>query len=285
MPAAIRSLAIVVNVQKTGAADLAHDLLAAAARARVEVRTTDSFPVPAGFLDNCDACCVIGGDGTLLGIAADAAQKQVPIIGVNRGHLGFLTTLSAEEARQHFEKILAGEFQIARRSLLQCRICCDDGDDRLLTALNDIVIKDERNSHLVRLEVHADDKLVTDYVSDGLIITTPTGSTAYNLSAGGPLIHPDMAALAMTPICPHTLSNRTIIFPDDVCLRVSNRDPQARLQVSADGRQDPVRCDREPIRIMLSPLRLQLVQKTDYDYFTVVRKKLGWSGGLGFATQ
>ncbi|AWI10712.1 NAD(+)/NADH kinase [Ereboglobus luteus] len=284
MPAAIRSLALVVNARKTGAADLAQSLLATADKLGVTVRSTDQFPVPQNFLADCDACCVIGGDGTLLGIAADAARGQIPIIGVNRGYLGFLTTLSADEAPRQFQEILAGKFQISHRSLIQCRIDCDD-TPLTLTALNDIVIKDERNSQLVRLEVYADDQLVTDYFSDGLIVSTPTGSTAYNLSAGGPLIHPDAAVIAMTPICPHTLSNRSIIFRDDVRLRIRNRDPQARLLVAADGRQNPILCESKPFEITLAPMRLPLVQHADYAHFSVVRKKLNWSGSHGPITE
>lgn len=285
MPAAIRTLALVVNAQKNGASELAQTLLAIAAGAGVTVRATDSFPIPAGFLNNCDACCVIGGDGTLLGIAADAAREQVPVIGVNRGHLGFLTTLSADEAPRHFASILAGDFKVSRRSLLQCRIeGCGNGGapaPATLSALNDIVIKDERNSHLVRLKVHADDQFVTDYFSDGLIVSTPTGSTAYNLSAGGPLMYPDAAIVAMTPICPHTLSNRSIIFPDTVRLRIRNLDPQARLLVAADGKQNPMLCGDGLVEITLSPLRLPLVQHALHSHFSVVRKKLNWSGTPG----
>lgn len=284
MPAAIRTLALVVNMQKSGAPELAEALLAAARNAGVDVRVTHDFPVAAGFLENCDACCVIGGDGTLLGVAAEAARENVPIIGVNRGALGFLTTFAPDEARELFPALLAGEFQIAHRSMLRCAVsglCAGEPALSELTALNDIVIKDERNSHLVRLEVYADDELITDYYSDGLIFTTPTGSTAYNLSAGGPLIHPSADVIAMTPICPHTLSNRSIIFRNGVELRVHNKDPQARLLVAADGRQNPLVCGDNTIAITLSPWRLPLVQRHNHSHFSVVRQKLKWNGGRG----
>ena len=280
MPAAIRTLALIVNAQKAGAPDLARALLAIAQKAGVATRITETFPAPAGFLKNCDACCAIGGDGTLLGIAADAAREQVPVIGVNRGNLGFLTTFTADEARAGFADLLAGNFQLSRRSLLQCKIGATASRPAplALTALNDIVIKDERNSHLVRLEVLADGEHITDYLSDGLILSTPTGSTAYNLSAGGPLIHPSAEVIAMTPICPHTLTNRTIIFRQDVCLQIRNRDEQARLLAGADGLQSPVPCGDAPIEITLSPCRLALVQRPDYSHSSVVRQKLKWSG-------
>jgi NAD+ kinase len=273
---AIRSLAFVVNSAKTGAPEVAHDLERLASEAGLQVRTTSEFPLPEGFLKGVDACCAIGGDGTLLGLSVLAAQAGVPVIGVNRGNLGFLTTFSAEEARIHFKALISGQYRISHRTLLEC--CTGDGARGY--ALNDVVVKDEVNSRLVRLEVHADRELVTEYVCDGLIISTPTGSTAYNLSAGGPLIHPDVDAIAMTPICPHTLSNRSILFRPDVHLLVYNRTQRASLLVSLDGQRTQVADRQAPIEIGASKLQLALLQSCDYSHFSVVRKKLGWNGGF-----
>lgn len=271
----IRRLAFVINQHKTGAPELAEVLMATARRQGVELAHTDHFPLPEGFLKGRDACCVIGGDGTLLGVVKAAALEQVPVIGVNRGSLGFLTTFSADEARTHFAELLAGAYRIAPRSLLDC----STGPGQHDFALNDVLIKDEVNSRLVRLEVLADGELVTDYFCDGLIFTTPTGSTAYNLSAGGPLIHPTAEVIAMTPVCPHTLSNRSIIFRQDVKLRVYNRAEQSRLLVAMDGQRNLTFCQGSPVEISISPLKLPLAQRVDYSHFAVVRTKLNWSGG------
>src|SRR5262249_28113680 len=157
--------------------------------------------LPKGWLNGCDACCVIGGDGTLLGVARESARAQVPIIGVNRGSLGFLTTFSDDEALVHFAGLLGGAFHIDHPTMLDCSTRPGLHD----LALNDVLIKDEVNLRLVRLEVVADGKLVTEYTCDGLIFSTPTGSTAYNLSASGPIVHPSAGVIAITPICPHTL--------------------------------------------------------------------------------
>jgi len=275
----IRRLAFVVNEQKPGAAELARGLMAAAGNAGVEYTHTARFPLAAESLRGFDACCVIGGDGTLLGVVTEAARAQVPVIGVNRGSLGFLTTFSAEEARAQFGALLAGGYRIARRALLDC----STGPGQHDLALNDVVIKDEVNSRLVRLEVFAGDELVTDYYCDGLIFSTPTGSTAYNLSAGGPLIHPAAEVVAMTPVCPHTLSNRSIIFRADVKLRVFNRMDHSRLLVAMDGQRNLTFCEGAPVEISISPLHLALVQKVDYSHFSVVRTKLQWSGGAAEA--
>lgn len=272
----IRNLAFVINAEKEGAAELARALVGIAEQAGVKVKQTTTFPLAAGYLKGLDACCVIGGDGTLLGVAREAALEQVPIIGVNRGSLGFLTTFSADEARAHFTGLLGGAYQIALRSMLDCSTGPGSHD----LALNDVLIKDEVNSKLVRLEVVADNELVTDYTCDGLIFSTPTGSTAYNLSAGGPIIHPESGVIAMTPICPHTLSNRSIIFRQEVKLRVFNLSENSNLLVAMDGQRNLVVCAGSPVEISVASLKLPLAQRVDYSHFSVVRTKLKWSGGL-----
>ena len=274
--APIRKLAFVVNAEKDGATELARALIGLAERAGTTVKQTSTFPLAAGYLKGQDACCVIGGDGTLLGVAREAARDQVPIIGVNRGSLGFLTTFSADEARAHFTGLLGGAYQVAHRSMLDCATGPGSHD----LALNDVLIKDEVNSRLVRLQVVADNELVTDYTCDGLIFSSPTGSTAYNLSAGGPIIHPGAEVIAMTPICPHTLSNRSIIFRQDVRLRVYNLSEDSNLLVAMDGQRNLVVCAGSPVEISVSALKLALAQHIDYSHFAVVRTKLKWSGGF-----
>ena len=272
----IRKLAFVVNEEKAGAPALARELVAVARGSGVKLKQTARFPIAPGWLRGWDACCVIGGDGTLLGVAREAAREQVPIIGVNRGSLGFLPTLSADEARAHFAALLDGEFRIEHRAMLDC----STGNGTHDLALNDVLLKDEVNSRLVRLEVFADGELVTDYICDGLIVSTPTGSTAYNLSAGGPILHPDSRVIALTPICPHTLSNRSVILRENVHLRVFNRSAESRLLVAMDGQRNLKVSARSPIDISIARLRLPLVQRPDYSHFSVVRTKLGWSGGF-----
>ena len=272
----IRQLAFVVNEQKEGAPALARELVALARTAGVALKQTTRFPLPKGWLHGCDACCVIGGDGTLLGVACESAREQVPIIGVNRGSLGFLTTFSADEARAQFLELLEGQFRVDHRAMLECSTGTGPHD----LALNDVLIKDEVNSRLVRLEVFADGELVTDYTCDGLIFSTPTGSTAYNLSAGGPIMPPAAGVIAMTPICPHTLSNRSIIFRENVRLRVFNRSPTARLLVAMDGQRNLQVGAQSPVEISVAQLRLPLAQRADYSHFSVVRTKLKWSGGF-----
>ena len=272
----VRKLAFVINPDKTGATGLVRELAATARQLGVRLKQTTRLPVPRGYLKGCDACCVVGGDGTLLGAATEAARARVPIVGVNRGSLGFLTTFSAEEARSHFTSLLRGDCVVQHRAMLACSTAPGVGG----VALNDVLIKHEKNSRLARLEVWADGELVTDYYCDGLIFSTPTGSTAYNLSAGGPIVHPAAEVIAMTPICPHTLSNRTVIFRQDVKLQVFNRTRGSRLLVALDGQRNLMFGTEAPVRISLPKLKVPLVQRKDNGYFSVVRTKLAWSGGL-----
>lgn len=272
----LRRIAFVVNPDRPGATELGAELMAIAGKSAAK-RTdlNQGRKLPRGYFKGCDAVCVIGGDGTLLGVVRAAMRENIPIIGVNRGSLGFLTTYSAEEARAHFPAIIKGDYRIARRALLDCRA----GPGHHDIALNDVLIKNEVNSRLVRLEVFADDELVTDYYCDGIIFSTPTGSTAYNLAAGGPIMHPAAQTIAMTPICPHTLSNRTIIFRDRVKLRIVNRTDDARLLVAMDGQRNSL-VTGGSIEISLAPRRIALVQPRGYSHFSVMRAKLKWSGGL-----
>jgi NAD+ kinase len=271
----LRKLAFVVNEEKTGASALGRELCAIAQQSGAAIKVTSQFPLSHDFLKGCDGCIVIGGDGTLLGVARDSARLQVPIIGVNRGSLGFLTTFSADEARAHLSDLLNGHFKVDERAMLDC--CTGPGSHDL--ALNDVVIKDEVNSRLVRLEVFADGELVTDYTCDGLIFSTATGSTAYNLSAGGPILHPAANVIAMTPICPHTLSNRSIIFRDSVKIRVFNRSDDSRLLVAMDGQRN-MKVSAGAVDISVAKERLPLAQRADYSHFSVVRTKLSWSGAF-----
>lgn len=269
----MKRIAFVVNGEKPAAGRLARALADRARAAGVRARRTKDWPVPQGFLEGVHLCFVIGGDGTLLGVAQEAALRQVPVVGINLGSLGFLTNFSAEDAERDFERLLDGEFVISRRSLLSCHA---PGGERL--ALNDIVIKEPGNVRMLKLEVFADSEPVTEYHCDGLIVGTPTGSTAYTLSAGGPIIHPASEVLSVTPICPHTLSNRTVILRDSVRLRVVNRTRGSRLQVAVDGQGDLLIGEGQSLEVTRAEAQVLLAQRQDSSHFEVIRSKLQWSG-------
>jgi NAD+ kinase len=272
---ALKSIAFVVNRAKPGAAALAMELAKLARSKKVKVAQTDQFPVPAGFLKEQDACCVLGGDGTLLSVVGEAVAAQTPVFGINRGKLGFLATIPVDEAKAIFPRLLAGDYHLARRTVLRAQTA----DGRVALALNDIVLKQPGLSRLISLQVFSDGKLVNEYHADGLIFATPTGSTAYNLSAGGPLIHPHAQVLAVTPICPHTLSNRTVIFSGETRLEVRGLDSTTQPSVTRDGQACFEGGQVLPLEISLDKRTLALLQPPGHSHFAILRDKLKWGEG------
>ena len=268
------SIAFFINETKSGAPELAEDLIKIAEQECRLHRVTSEFPITSSFLEDVSACCVIGGDGTLLGVAEECAKQSVPVIGVNRGGLGFLTTFSAEEAVDLFPKVLKGEYCTTERSML----LATSSKGESATALNDAVIKELNSGAILNLNVANEAGTITDYLCDGIIFATPTGSTAYNLSAGGPLVGPDANVLAMTPICPHTLSNRSIIFDASERLTVMDASNTKTLQVIMDGANRITIQPGDKLTLELSPKKLSIIHQSHFNHFEVVRTKLKWSG-------
>lgn len=268
----IERIAIVVNRAKPGAQAIADAVTALAQTRGTATLYTDEYPIPPGVMAGCDACAVIGGDGTLLSVVAESVEQDVPVFGINHGKLGFLATLSPEHLESQMDAILEGQYTLEARTLLQVNDC----ENVSALALNDIVIKNGRDSRLITLRVECNGALVTRYHGDGLIFATPTGSTAYNLSANGPIVHPGSHVIAMTPICPHTLTNRTVIFPYEVNLLI-DAESDIMTELSVDGRPTPS-CKRYPLRISAAPKPLRLLQPLGTSYFEILRRKLGWGG-------
>ena len=271
---ALNSIAFFINETKYGAPELAAELIKIANQQCRNHRVTSKYPFDRDFLKDVSACCVIGGDGTLLGIAEECAMQSVPVIGINRGGLGFLTTFSGEEAVRLFPEVLKGNYCITERSMVQATA----SNGKIASALNDAVIKEIHSGAILNLNVCNEAGAITDYLCDGIIFTTPTGSTAYNLSAGGPLVAPNAKVLTMTPICPHTLSNRSIIFDSKERLTVKDGSNTKTLQVILDGATLLTINPGESIVLELSSLKLSLIHQMEFNHFEVVRTKLKWSG-------
>ena len=269
----IKKIAFVVNRSKEGSEELAGSLVEISEKEGAGAAVTTDYPLPSGFLDDMDACCVIGGDGSLLGVVAEAVGGQVPVLGVNLGKLGFMASFSAQEARSELPELLRGNYKVSERTVLRCNI--SSGDSAL--ALNDVVVKNI-GSRLIRLRVLCNDEPVNDYFCDGLIFTSPTGSTAYNLSAGGPIIHPDARVIAMTPICPHALSNRSVIFDQNTSLKVTLHEKDPAVRITLDGLTSFDSYENFPIQISISDLPFLLIERRNLSQFQLVRNKLHWSG-------
>ncbi|MCC5806835.1 MAG: NAD(+)/NADH kinase [Opitutales bacterium] len=275
----VHRIALAVNPSKSGADGLAAELEACAHERNIETRRVDAFPVPADGLKGYDLCCVLGGDGSILGVVEAAARAGVPVLGFNFGALGFMANFSAEEARSIVPAILDGTpCTIDRRAVLECR----DATGAKALALNDVVVK-TLTSRLARLQVRSGAHDINDYYADGVIVATPTGSTAYNVSAGGPIVHPHARAIVLTPINPHTLSNRAIVLDEETSLHIDLRSGPGEVLIACDGRYVFDSTTAFPLQITTSrELRFPLIQHDDYSHFHVLRHKLQWTGNAPF---
>ena len=272
----IRKLAILWNAEKNGAESCARAVADAAKNLGAEVVLTSEHPVPVSFLEKADVCCVIGGDGTILGAVESAVANGVPIFGINRGKLGYLANYAAEDLPQCIEDVFAGRFRRVPHRLLECRLASDPAGTRRL-ALNDVVIKAWENFKMTALRVDSPDYgHVNTYHGDGLILTTSTGSTAYSLGAGGPLIHSDADVFTLNPICPHTLSNRALVLPRSMEIEIRNESPHVPVGISIDGRTPLADDVAFPVRIRLSEVQLDILQPEGLSEFEILRKKLRW---------
>ncbi len=276
----ISKIALVLNAQKTGAQELGKMLTRLCDEAGVESRLTTSHPLEKDFLKGMDACCVLGGDGTLLSAVPESMTHRVPVFGINQGKLGFLATFSVEEAQWQFKQILGGEYLVEERSILRC--ICAEGEEAY--AFNDVVLKSPDTQGLIGLRVTCDDELVTDYWADGLIFCTSTGSTAYNLSAGGPIIHPHSNVIGMTPICAHTLTNRSMIFPPGSRLSITSSPDRKPPIISVDGNL-AFQNRKLPLHVHKADMTVPLLQPPNYSHFRILRSKLMWGGEESIDTR
>jgi|TARA_B100002003_G_C14154861_1_gene555822 NAD+ kinase len=230
---------------------------------------------------DCDLVIVVGGDGSMLNVAKTIASEQVPVIGINRGTLGFLTDILPEELELQLEDVLGGNYSVETRFLLDVAATTDKGQEQIGCALNDVVLHPGSSAQMIEFELFVDDKFVYSQVSDGLIVATPTGSTAYALSAGGPIMHPGLNAVVLVPMYPHSLSSRPIVVDGD---------SEIRLVIAANNtRQPQLSCDGE-IRLSTSPgdeilvtkkaVPLKLIHPTEHSFYQACRSKLGWGNRL-----
>jgi NAD+ kinase len=229
---------------------------------------------------NCNLIVVLGGDGTLIGMAdrIAAADVEVPILGVNFGSLGFLTEIPLAELYESLEEVLADEAEIDSRMMLRARSMRNGSVHTERLVLNDVVITRGALSRIIELSVADGDEPIMCVRADGLIVATPTGSTAYNLAAGGPIVHPAMAAFVLTPIAPHTLSNRPIVVPAEreVRVTVSPDNGGAEVYVTFDGQTGFPLAAGDTVTVRRAPRTVRLVRATTRTYFEVLRQKLKW---------
>ena len=222
-----------------------------------------------------DLVVVLGGDGTLLSVARAAAHAGVPVLGVNYGGMGFLTSTPREKLRDALGRILGGECTLSRRQMLRARVS-GSGSTVERDVLNDAVINKTSLARIVELEASVDGEFVSRFRVDGLIVCSATGSTAYSLAAGGPIVMPDVEAIVLTPICPHTLTNRPVVLPAAAKVDVALRTPDMDVVLTFDGQEGVPLHPGDSVRIERSPLQVALAQPTPRSNFEVLRTKLQW---------
>ena len=225
-----------------------------------------------------DLLVVVGGDGTILNVAGHLGESSPPIFGINVGSLGFLTCASSPAFREAVECIAKGKMIFSSRALLEVVLRDSKEKHKPMIALNDAVFSRGELSRLIRLRTRVNGEALTEFNADGLIIATPTGSTAYSLSAGGPILEPESGVFVITPICPHVLTNRSIIVSEKSVIEVEATEPDYPVYLTVDGRE-PLRIAKDAtVQIRKAKKTLQLAAMPDVSFFSVVRQKLKWSG-------
>lgn len=225
--------------------------------------------------DQADLIIVLGGDGTLLSAARVVAGRDVPLFAVNLGHLGFLTAIRIEDLYPELERALTGSHRIGRRRMVDCEIRRQGKRIANYAALNDVVITKTELARMIDLDTHVDNHFVAAYKADGLIIATPTGSTAYSLSAGGPVIFPSVHAFCITPICPHMLTNRPVIVPDTSVIHILVHGEEGTY-LTIDGQVGEPLSKGDLVVCRSSPNTIQLIRPPKMLFFDVLREKLKW---------
>lgn len=224
-----------------------------------------------------DLGVVIGGDGTLLHVARSLANYKTPLVGVNMGRLGFLTDIPLSEMYQDIGRILDGEYKSEDRMLLDVTVSGPGQPDTHSTALNDVVIGKSEFERLIDMQIYVDGEFVTGCRSDGIILATPTGSTAYALSAGGPIMHPQLEALILVPVCPHKLSMRPIALKDTSVVDITLTDDCAKkAHLSVDGQIEYRFIGDEKVTVQRSKRTVELLRTLENNHYTALRAKLGW---------
>ena len=277
---------IVARADKPEAAALTRSLMEALGTRGVEVllETRTAEAVGARGVDEqqlgaaCDLLVVLGGDGTILRALHRVRGEVPPIFGINVGSLGFLTGVHGEEWPKAVESIAAGDFRLSARTMLRVELVRGGATVEALTGLNDAVVSRGQHSQLIKVAVHIDDEELSVYHADGLIVATPTGSTAYSMSAGGPLLLPDSACFVITPICPHVLTNRSTVVSDHARLELRLVGGGPGVTVNVDGQEIRDFGPGDVLRISRAAEKLRLATLPGRTFSGVLRDKLKWSG-------
>jgi NAD+ kinase len=280
-------IGLIAHTGKPGVAELTRTLSKELEKAGLSVLVENDTAALAGMKSSCsipdlgreaDLLVVLGGDGTILHLVGQLGDNIKPVFGINIGALGFLTCSNSSAYAEAVECIAAGKMVFSERTLLEVAVRMPEGGGRKMTGLNDVVLSRGEVSRLIRLKASVNGEALTEFNADGLIVATPTGSTAYSLSAGGPILAPESGAFVITPICPHVLTNRSIIVGEDALIAIEVTEHEYPVFLTVDGRE-PLRMEPgTTVEIRKSARVLPLAAMPGVSFFGVVRQKLKWSG-------
>jgi len=282
-----QTIGLIAHTGKPGVAELVNAVANEFSRVSIQVKIEKETAALVGqradrtipqLAAESDLLVVLGGDGTILNVADQLGDAIKPIFGINVGSLGFLTCSTSTDYREAVECIAKGDITFSQRTLLDVRVKNETVDGASMIGLNDAVLSRGELPRLVRLRTRVNGEPLTEFNADGLIVATPTGSTAYSLSAGGPIMAPESGVFVITPICPHVLTNRSIIVTEDSLIEVEPTEGDYPVYLSVDGR-DPMRVEMgSAVAIRKAKRTLPLVVMPEVSFFSVVRQKLKWSG-------
>ncbi|MEI6970488.1 MAG: NAD(+)/NADH kinase [bacterium] len=272
-PAVLRRLSVL-------AASLKLELLADKATAKL-LKRCKTLP-PDRLCDEAEAIIALGGDGTMLSTVRTLAGRDKPVMGVNLGGLGFMTSVAEEELGRALKCLSSGDFQTSTRAIAEARLFRNGKELAVYRGLNDIVLlSGPPYGRVVTLDVSVENEAVTSYLCDGLIISTPTGSTGHSMSAGGPILTPDTPAFVISLICPHTLSSRPLVVPDSSLISIRGVKSVGDMHLSVDGQVGQLFMAGDCIRVQRSANGVRFIHLPGYSYFSVLRQKLHWRGSAG----
>lgn len=283
----MKNLAVIANRQKERSLDVLDELGHCAAGLGLGILADEETArlIPgsravdrSGLVDAAEAVLVLGGDGTMLRAVRDLDGRDIPVIGVNAGGLGFLTSVAADELGHALECLAGDEFSVAPMAVAEASVENGVGGTKVYRALNDVVFSRDPTSGILGLDVSIDDEYVTAYACDGLIVSTPAGSTGHSLSAGGPILSPLTAAFVISQVCAHTLSTRPVVVPDCSSIRVSAPDPERPVLLTVDGETVETIEKGGQVVVTRSEEDVHFIRLPGHSYFGVLRQKLHWSG-------
>jgi NAD+ kinase len=279
----IRAVGLVAKYQEPKAAEMVRWLVPWLKKRGKKVYVEDGITRSGGISSSkremaaeADLIVSLGGDGTLLNIAPLVERPEVPILGVNHGGLGFITEVAVDELETILTQTLEGDYQTEQRMTLKVIVKSDKGKPHTFRVLNDAVITKGARSRIIDLETYVDDDYLCTYRADGLIVSTPTGSTAYSLAAGGPIVAPALSAIILSPICPHTLTNRPIVVPGGAAIRVTLRSFGDTVILTPDGQQGVRLNNGDKVEARDFGLPVSLIKLPSRSYFEILREKLKW---------